>query len=111
MQIFASGLSPQTIALDVDASQSVASVKSMLSTKSGVPAQELRLNYKTAVLSDSHKLSDYGVEKASTIVVSLRLLGGADDAVIASLNAAVADHEASIDRMWILVSAAMIFLM
>jgi hypothetical protein len=57
-------------------------------------------------------LSDYQIVKDSTLVVSLRLKGGADTtAAIAGLNASIADHEASIDRLWILVSAAMIFLM
>jgi hypothetical protein len=92
----------------------VASVKARVAVASGIPVSEQRLLYATKPLEDHRTLSEYDVCPGGTLRCSLRLLGGADPLAIQcpeDLGDTLTDLEVSIDRLWVMVCTAMIFLM
>ena len=77
MQIFVKTVAGSTIALEVSANDTVASLKAAIAAKDGVPACEQRLIVGGKQLEDDGRsLSEFGVQKESTVTVVLSLLGG-----------------------------------
>jgi hypothetical protein len=75
-QIFVKSINGKSRTLDVNATDSIASIKQQMAEKEGVSAEEQRLIFAGKNLDDTKTLQDYNINAESTIHLVLRVKGG-----------------------------------
>ena len=73
IQIFIKTLTGKTITLQVEGSGTVGDIKSEIQYKKGIPMDDQKLIFKGMQLENHSKLTDYDIQRESTLHLVLKL--------------------------------------